>query len=191
MTERPALQAYYPFTRLGRLLDGVAPGPAPGRSSGADGAPILLSVGEPQRQPPAFVGDEIARHLDGLGRYPLPRGNADYRAAAVDWLIRRYGLPEDAGAPGGMIDPERTLLPLPGSREGLFFSVLATVARGSTRGVPTLFRTSRIHSAMTGWTTTAIPLSTSVLVATRAASTPPRIMKPRIATTGWTTTGTV
>ncbi|MEM7225086.1 MAG: aminotransferase class I/II-fold pyridoxal phosphate-dependent enzyme [Pseudomonadota bacterium] len=146
MTERPALQAYYPFTRLSRLLEGVAPGSAPS----VDGAPILLSVGEPQRAPPAFVGEEIARHLADLGRYPLPRGTADYRAAAVDWLIRRYDLPPNSGAPGGMIDPEHTLLPLPGSREGLFFSVLATVGRGAGQVPPVVLMPNPFYHVYAG-----------------------------------------
>lgn len=123
MTERRRLQSFHPFARLNRLLDGVAPGPSPR----PDGAPILLSVGEPQNQPPAFVAEELTRHAAQWSRYPPARGTPAYLEAAAAWLSRRYGLPESAGAPGGMIDPARCLLPLPGTREGLFFTALAVV----------------------------------------------------------------
>jgi aspartate/methionine/tyrosine aminotransferase len=119
------LQAYYPFSRLARLLEGLAPG----RSPAADGAPVLLSIGEPQHQPPGFVVEEIARHAAGFSRYPPARGTEAYREAAAAWLLRRYALPSGATAPGGMLDPARTLLPVPGTREGLFFATLANVPR--------------------------------------------------------------
>jgi len=117
MIDRRNLRALHPFTRLDRLLGGIPPGP-----SGLDGdKPVLLSVGEPQNQPPAFVAEELARHAAGWSRYPGGRPIPDYAAAAVDWLGRRYGLP------AGMVDPKRHLLPLPGSREGLFFAALAAI----------------------------------------------------------------
>jgi aspartate/methionine/tyrosine aminotransferase len=52
----------------------------------------------------------------------------------ADWLVRRYGLPEGAVAPGGPLDPEAAILPLPGSREGLFFAALATVSTARDQG---------------------------------------------------------
>lgn len=116
------LQAYFPFARLNRLLDGIAPG----RSPAAGGAPIVLSLGEPQHEPPGFVAEEIARNAADWSRYPLGRGTPAYREAAAAWLARRYDLPAAASAPGGMIDPDETIVPLPGSREGLFFATLTT-----------------------------------------------------------------
>lgn len=111
MADRRSLQAFHPFARLSRLLDADPPGGA--------GDPILLSIGEPKNQPPGFVAEEIAAQAAGWSRYPLPRGTEAYRAACADWLKRRYALPE------GLIAPERSVLPLPGSREGLFFALLA------------------------------------------------------------------
>ena len=128
MTRQPRFQDFYPFTRLNRLLEGVAPGPSPA----PDGQPVLLSLGEPRHDPPAFVAEALAEHAAGWARYPLPRGTPGYRRAAADWLVRRYDLPADAVAPGGALDPESAILPLPGSREGLFFAALAVFS--ATRG---------------------------------------------------------
>ncbi len=81
--------------------------------------PLMLSIGEPKNQPPAFVAEAITGAAATWSRYPLPRGTEDYRAACLAWLNRRYALPE------GLLSAERSLLPVPGSREGLFFALLA------------------------------------------------------------------
>ncbi len=130
MASPPSFQAFYPFTRLNRLLEGSPPGPSPA----PDGEPVLLSLGEPRHRPPAFVAGALADNADGWSRYPLPRGTPGYRRAVADWLTHRYGLPADAVATGGALDPEAAILPLPGSREGLFFAALATLSE--TRGAP-------------------------------------------------------
>ncbi len=117
MIDRQNLQAFHPFARLTRLLAEIPPGPSPlGRDS-----PLALSVGEPKGQPPAFVAEEIAAKAVDWSRYPPPRGTPAYLEACAGWLERRYEV-----APG-TIDPKRHILPLPGSREGLFFAALATV----------------------------------------------------------------
>ncbi len=130
MTAAREFQAFYPFARLNRLLAGVAPGPSPA----PDGAPVLLSLGEPRHRPPAFVAEVLAANAEGWARYPLPRGTPGYRQAAADWLARRYRLPAETTAPGGPLDPEAAVLPLPGSREGLFFAALATLAAARGKG---------------------------------------------------------
>jgi aspartate/methionine/tyrosine aminotransferase len=118
--DRRTFQAFHPFTRLARLLDGVAPGTGPL----AGGKPMILSIGEPRHQPPDFVAETLAEAAAGWSRYPPPRGTEGYLRAAADWLAARFGLPAGAAAPGGMIDPARHILPLPGTREGLFFAAL-------------------------------------------------------------------
>ncbi len=114
-----AIKAFHPFLRLQRLLDGVEAG----RSPLPDGRPVSLQIGEPQNQPPAFVAEALQETAGSWGRYPPPRGTPDYLAAAGDWLARRYGLP------AGFIDNDRNLLPLPGTREGLFFAALMAAGR--------------------------------------------------------------
>lgn len=128
--DRRHLQSVYPFGRLNRLLDGVAPG-APGIevAGHAPGEPVPLHIGEPRNQPPAFVAEELTKAAAEWSRYPLPRGTPDYRKACADWLTRRYRLP------AAMIDPETMILPVPGTREGLFFTALVTApADGRAEG---------------------------------------------------------
>lgn len=98
-----------PFTRLNKLLDGVAPGEKP----------IAMHVGEPQHPVPAFVGEILARHTADFGRYPPIVGPEHLRKAIAAWLGRRYGL-------GAAVDPERHILPLVGTREGLFSAAFVT-----------------------------------------------------------------
>ncbi|MCS0502616.1 aminotransferase class I/II-fold pyridoxal phosphate-dependent enzyme [Ancylobacter mangrovi] len=106
----PGPAARSPFVRLTELLAGLTPGkPA-----------LSLAVGEPRHAMPDFVGSVLAGHLDGFGRYPAGKGLPEFRAAAADWFARRYALPRP-------LDPEREVLVLNGSREGLFFA--ATMAR--------------------------------------------------------------
>jgi len=96
-----------PFIRLGELLADLTPGKTP----------LSLAVGEPRHAMPDFVGAVLAAHLDGFGRYPAGKGLPEFRRATADWLARRYTLPR-------ALDPEREVLVLNGSREGLFFSAL-------------------------------------------------------------------
>lgn len=96
--------APYPFERLAMLLDGVTPG----------AAPIDLSIGEPRGLVPECVRAALLDNLDGLVRYPAVAGTPALRAAIAAWLTRRFGLP------AGALDPDRHVLPVSGTREGLF-----------------------------------------------------------------------
>jgi N-succinyldiaminopimelate aminotransferase len=94
------------FAKLADLLDPVPPG-AP---------PVSLAVGDPKGAVPAFITETIARTAHQFGEYPPIQGTEDWRSAASGWLKRRFGLPETA------IDPDRHVLPLNGTREGLFLA---------------------------------------------------------------------
>jgi len=102
-----------PFTRLAELLDGMEPG----------AAPINLSLGEPHASLPPFLGPILEEHLSAFGRYPPIKGIPALRQAITKWLGRRYPALQDA------IDPERHVLPLCGSREGLFSAAFPACAR--------------------------------------------------------------
>src|SRR5262244_558905 len=102
------VDARSPFIRLAEMLADIAPGkPA-----------INLSVGEPQHPIPPFVGPVIAAHLNDFGRYPANKGTDRFRAAAARWTARRYALPRP-------LDPDRDVLVLNGTREGLFLAAVA------------------------------------------------------------------
>ncbi len=104
----PALErlADYPFARLRTLLADIQP------PLGV--TPLALSVGEPQHPLPAFAVEVMARHGDAWNRYPPIGGSDALREAAAGWLCRRFGLPP------ALVDPGGAVLPLSGTREGLF-----------------------------------------------------------------------
>ena len=108
--ERLASLPDYAFPRLRALLDPHPPGP------GLDGAPIAMSIGEPTHPFPAFVNEVMAEAAAGYAKYPPNEGTPALREAIAGWLGRRYGV---------ALDPAREVLPLNGTREGLFMACLA------------------------------------------------------------------
>ena len=103
----------YPFERLRALLAGATPP--------ADLKHISLSIGEPRHSPPQFVLDALTANLAGYGSYPTTAGIPQLRVAAAAWLTRRFRLPQ------GSVDPETMLIPVNGTREGLFAFAQALV----------------------------------------------------------------
>jgi len=99
------------FVKLAALLDPHAPGLLP----------ISLAIGDPNGAVPAFVGEALARHAKEFGTYPPINGSKDWREAAAGWLTRRFALA------AGTIDPEKNLLPLNGTREGLFLALFTVM----------------------------------------------------------------
>ena len=124
----------YPFERLRALLAGAAP-PAGLRH-------IPLSIGEPKHAPPAFVAAALTRALDTLGSYPLAAGLPELREAIARWLERRFGLP-----PGG-VDATAMVLPVNGTREGLFAFVQAVV--DSSRPAPAVLMLNPFYQIYEG-----------------------------------------
>jgi aspartate/methionine/tyrosine aminotransferase len=118
MTNLPRMAALPPgpFARLATLLGDVTPGKEP----------ISLAVGDPHGAVPDFVQEVLAKNASAFGRYPAITGTQDWRQAAADWLNRRFRL-------NGAIAAERNLLPLNGTREGLF-SVLFPIMPESKAG---------------------------------------------------------
>ena len=96
----------YTFARLNDMLAGISP-----RSNER---PILFSLGEPQKSAPDLLSETIARHSDLWNRYPPPMGDGNFRQAASGWLARRYSLPVN------LIDPDKHIIPVPGTREPLY-----------------------------------------------------------------------
>ena len=105
----------YPFERLAKLKSGVTPP--------AHLAHIAMSIGEPKHAPPEFVLQALRENLAGLGAYPMAKGLPELREAIARWLTRRFQLKP------GRIDPDRHVLPVSGTREGLFAFAQAVVNR--------------------------------------------------------------
>lgn len=106
----------YPFEKLAGLKRGVEP--PPGMEH------IALSIGEPKHPTPQLISDALIAHLHGLASYPTTRGTPQLREAIASWLTRRFAL----GRAG--IDAETQILPLNGTREGLFAFAQAMLPHG-------------------------------------------------------------
>jgi N-succinyldiaminopimelate aminotransferase len=111
-----------PWARLRALLDG-----APPRTNLPH---ILMSLGEPQHDPPPMMARIIAETAHLWNRYPPMQGTPAYRAACAQWLTRRYGLPP------GMVAGERNVLALNGTKEGLFLAAAMAVPQEKRGKVP-------------------------------------------------------
>jgi aspartate/methionine/tyrosine aminotransferase len=96
----------YPFQRLARLLGAIDP--PPGRP------PVDLSIGQPMHPIPPLMIAALRANEHLWGRYPPVTGSPAFRQAAAAWLTRRYHLP------AGLLDPERHVLPVAGTKEALF-----------------------------------------------------------------------
>ena len=103
----------YPFARLASLLADVNPR--------ANATPVVMSVGEPQHQPPPLVAETVAANAHLWNKYPPMAGTEEFRAAVAAWLTRRYNLPP------GAVTPERHILPVSGTKEALFLIGLLAV----------------------------------------------------------------
>ena len=115
-----SLMTFHPFTRLNKLLESVQPG--------GGNTPLALSVGEPQFAPPAEVARIIHEQAGLWGKYPLATGTEAFRKAASAWLTRRFQLP------AAMIDPEKHVVPVSGTREALFHIALSAVPESGAAG---------------------------------------------------------
>ncbi|HEY4975038.1 MAG TPA: aminotransferase class I/II-fold pyridoxal phosphate-dependent enzyme, partial [Steroidobacteraceae bacterium] len=120
------LQAY-PFERLRALLADARPP--------ANLTAIALSIGEPRHEVPPFVLEALRANLQQLDSYPTTRGLPGLRQAMAGALSRRV-LPS-----GAQLDPETMVLPLNGTREGLFALVQTLIdpAAGSVVAMPNPF----------------------------------------------------
>jgi succinyldiaminopimelate transaminase len=112
----------YPFEALRTLLNPVTPV--------VNDPPILMSLGEPQHQPPALLAETLAAHAHEWNKYPPMVGTPELRQAIVDWLTRRYRLPI------GALDADRHIANLAGTKEGLYLFSSLVVPRRKGGGRP-------------------------------------------------------
>ncbi len=110
----------YAFPRLRALLDHHEPWDEV----------VSMSIGEPRHDPPAFVGRVMAEAAAGFGRYPPNDGSPELQRAIAGWIARRYGVE---------VDGARQVLPLNGTREGLFNAALALCPESAAVLMPNPF----------------------------------------------------
>ena len=103
----------YPFEKLAKLFADVDPGETP---------VIPLTIGEPQHEPPSAVIQLLKDRAQEIAKYPATVGRPELRTVIAQWLERRFALP--------CIDPNNQVLPLNGTREGLFALAQAVVTYG-------------------------------------------------------------
>ena len=96
----------YPFERLKDALADMSP---PRNTTH-----LSFSIGEPKHRFPSLLKQVLNDSIHGFNYYPSIKGTEYFRQAAADWLITRYGLDSNA------IDIDSNILPINGSREGLF-----------------------------------------------------------------------
>ncbi|WP_350335720.1 aminotransferase class I/II-fold pyridoxal phosphate-dependent enzyme [Coralliovum pocilloporae] len=95
------------FQRLHQLLADTTPG----RDA------INMSIGEPQHSVPDFIAGILSDKANLFNKYPPISGLPEYRETVASWLNKRYGT-------GDLITADKGVLPLSGTREGLFFGAL-------------------------------------------------------------------
>ncbi len=115
MNSRLASLQPYPFQKLTQLIHGIEPP--------AGKTPLRLYIGEPQHAAPAFVLEALKANLAGLSSYPVTKGSAELRQSTAAWATRRFRLDKI------LLDPERHVLPVAGTREALFSIAQAVIDR--------------------------------------------------------------
>ncbi|MDA0368814.1 MAG: aminotransferase class I/II-fold pyridoxal phosphate-dependent enzyme [Proteobacteria bacterium] len=123
-----------PFERLNRLIDGIKPGQPP----------IVMSLGEPQHPYPNWVGEVLDDHRGDYGAYPPLRGSEEFLRAVADWLTARYALPVD------FITWTHHIVPLSGTREGLYFAPQIIVPRRKAGQQPAVLIPNPFYHAYAG-----------------------------------------
>lgn len=96
----------YAFPRLRALLD----------HHPAGGEVVHMTIGEPKHDFPAWVTEVIVENAHLFQSYPPNEGSPELRGAITDWIARRYGL---------TLDPEKNVMALNGTREGLYNAAMA------------------------------------------------------------------
>ena len=108
----------YPFEKLAALTADVD---LPSLSR------IPLTIGEPKHQPPAHVLEALVASIEEMAKYPTIVGTAELRQQIASWIAMRFKT--------RAVDPVSEVLPVNGTREGLFAIAQALVTPGKVGGV--------------------------------------------------------
>jgi LL-diaminopimelate aminotransferase len=90
---------------------------------------IDLGAGDADLAPPPLAVERLRGAVGDprFSRYPFQAGLPAFRHAVADWMGRRFGV---------AVDPDRELLPLLGSKEGIAHFLLATLGPGDVAVIP-------------------------------------------------------
>ncbi len=117
MKLNPILEAAreYPFAKLMEIK----------RQREAAGQRMLdFSMGDPREPTPAFLRDAMKAAVPEISSYPSVKGSAKLRGAICSYVARRFGVP---------LDPETHVLPVNGTKEGIFTTHLALIDPASSK----------------------------------------------------------
>ena len=113
----------YPFRRMNALIKDI---PLPD----GNGEAIAMWIGEPRHGVPEIARQPLSDSFAEYSRYPPVEGTPGLRRAMAAWLTRRYVLAD------GFIEPDRSIIPVQGTREGLFMIALAAVPTTRVKAQP-------------------------------------------------------
>ena len=100
----------YPFYYLSQLLKDIKK--SPDEITG-------LHIGEPKGSAPEEAISILNQNSSSYSKYPTSKGELSLRKAYTDWLSDRFST--------NNIDPEKHVLPVSGSREGIFSFIQAAI----------------------------------------------------------------
>ena len=99
----------YPFARLD----------ARRREMESEGREVIdLGIGDPAEPTPRFIQEALKDAVSRSSGYPRVAGSAELRQAAAGWMRRRFQVD---------LDPDREILPVNGSKEGIHSLPLAVL----------------------------------------------------------------
>ena len=124
----------YPFFHLNELIKGIKP---KGNFS------VNLSIGEPKNNPPREALSLLNKYSELLSQYPTAKGTLELRESYTEYLNRRFNVISP-------LDPDKNVLPVSGTREGIFSFIQATV--DTTQKNPTVVMPNPFYKIYEGAT---------------------------------------
>ncbi len=99
-----------PFASLRAQLNDISP------NLKAREKPIDLTIGAPRHPAPSWVQEKLDEAIDTVGNYPPIQGSKELQNALLNWVEKRYPSLQNHVS-------SKNILPLNGSREGLFYAI--------------------------------------------------------------------
>ena len=90
---------------------------------------INLGIGDPDQPTPSHIIDQLTKSARDpeTHDYPPYEGTKEFRAAVADWYLRRFGV---------KLDPQKEVISLIGSKEGIAHVFLAFIDPGDVSLIP-------------------------------------------------------